>query len=280
MLRNLRSRSLFFTAPLVALFACTAPADTLRVGDVYYRDVYVLETDSLLYVSLPQDGKVLSIRKDRGETIEFTPSNDQERARLYQEWKAMRKSLMPSPPVSEYANTRAADFNLIARRDEVPQGPNDRVTEYSEEGVPILRLKGEYNPKDPRLQASILTNILRSRGGGYSSGPIAGGTFAGGGGGGGGGGFAGGGFGGGGGGGFGGGGGGGAFGGGGGGGAFGGGGGGVGGAAGGGGGIGGGGAGGGGGGAVFNNISQLFGTIDDALVGESPSQFSRQLQNF
>ena len=278
MQRNLRTGSILFVAPLVTLFACTAPADTLRVGDAYYRDVYVLETDSLLYVSLPKDGRVLSIRKDSGETIEFTPSSDQERARLHQEWKAMRKSLMPSPRVYEYANTRAADFNLIARRDAVRQGPNDRVTEYSEEGVPILRLKGEHSPKDPELQASIQSNILRLRGGrsrgaGNSFGSPAGGTagraFSSHGVGGGGGGFGGGG------GGFGGGGGG-----------IGGGGGGIGGGGGGigggGGGIGGGGGGigGAGGGAIFTNISQLFGTIDDALVGEPPSQFSRQLQNF
>ena len=44
------------------------------------------------------------------------------------------------------------------------------------------------------------------------------------------------------------------------------------------GGLGGGGFGGGGagGGALFSNISQLFGTIDDALVGESPATITLQ----
>ncbi len=264
--------STLMAIPVALFFVGPATADTLRVGETQYDDVYVLESDSLFYVSLPDVGRVLSIRKDSGQRIELTLSKDEERRQLYQKWKANREPDTASFLPKVGADDRPADLRPLVRGARVKQGLYERVTEYSDDDVPILRLKGEPRPKDPDLQASIRNNIARMRGSltkdskyplrGRPFGPASGRAFGRGGGGG----FGGGGLGGGaGGGGFGGGAGGG----------------GAGGA--GGGGVGGGGAGGGagggfggGGGAMFSNISQLFGTIDDASVGESPATITLQ----
>lgn len=276
MMHHLLKCSISLTMPVVLFFAGLATADSLRVGEKQYKNVYVLESDSLFYVSLPDDGRVLSIRKDNGQEIEVALSKDDERQQLYQRWKAKRASDSVSVLPKVGAEDRSADLLRIVSRSKVRLGPYDRVMEYSDKGVPILRLKGEYRPKNSNLQASIRNNIARMRGGipeatknppgVYPRGSAPGQTFArgrGGGGGFGGGGAGGGGLGGGtGGGGFGGGAGGGGFGGGAGGGGA--------------GGVGGGGAGGAGGGAVFSNIYDLFSTIDDASVGESPATITLQ----
>lgn len=275
MMHHLLKCSVSLTMPVALFFAGLATADSLRVGETQYKNVYVLESDSLFYVSLPDDGRVLSIRKDNGQEIEVALSKDDERQQLYQRWKAKRASDSVSVLPKVGAEDRSADLLRIVSRSKVRLGPYGRVMEYSDKGVPILRLKGEYRPKNSGLQASIRNNIARMRGGlpeatknplgGYPRGSASGQAFARGRGGGGG---------------LGGGAGGGGLGGGAGAGGGGAGGGGAGGGGAGGGGAGGGGAGGGGagagGGAMFSNISQLFGTIDDASVGESPATITLQ----
>ena len=117
-------------AMLAALFfADPATADTLRVGETQYEDVYVLESDSLFYVSLPDDGRVLSIRKDNGQVIEVALSKEEERRQLYRRWKAKREANTASLFPKVGADDRSADLRRLARRSRLKQGPYDRVTE-------------------------------------------------------------------------------------------------------------------------------------------------------
>ncbi len=262
MLRNLQIFSALVAAPLLALALSTASADTLRVGNTVYDDVYVLETDTLFYVSVPSDGSVLSIRKAENQTFELARSDDAERGQLYANWKAARKMRAPAPDFEIQAILKSAATKRSAPRGDLDQELNVPLKDVAEDGHPILRLKGVRMEDDPDLQAAINDNINRMRGispGANEPVPYASASprtgrlaFAGGGAAGAGGGRAGavGGFGGGG----------------------------QGGGGQGGGGQGGGGQGGGGqngGGGGFQNISDLFGTIDDLSVGEFPNPFAQ-----
>jgi hypothetical protein len=300
----MRTRFSIFAAAV--LIACTLPAfaDSIIVDGVTHDDVVIRESDARYYVQDPTDGSVFMVSKDSVEPEDvIIDANDENRNQLHQAWRLESglgekttyewrlKSELKATGYSDAAITNTPNAGptdrspiIISREAAVSDG---RVRNIKLDDVPlsaaldaVLRPLGlDYRVEDDYIYVSsperlrtepherietrvysytplgdTLPKIVVQNQGGYGAAASGGGAGGfGGGGGAGGGGFGGGGAGGGG------------FGGGGaGGGGFGGGG-------AGGGGFGGGGAGGGGGGQ-FTNISQLFGTIDDTLVGEPPAQ--------
>jgi hypothetical protein len=242
----------------------TAGADTLTLRDHSYDDVYVIESTRAYYVCLPGEGHALSIAKSDPSLDKVSIASDPlRREALYAEFKARkvqreRESQSNAGAASEARSDFEFKFEMGSQRSSFDQAVP------SKPAVPELRLKGEPRAAPPEIQDIINANlgVPESRqSGGYPGGGGGSSTGGGGGGGGMGGGGSGGGFGGGG----------------------------AGGAAasggggfaatggpgasGGGGAAGRGGAGGarGGGGVGFTNISELFSTINDAEVGESPN---------
>lgn len=241
-----------------ALTAVSAAADSVRIGDSHYDNVYVLDGESMYYVLLPGTGDILNVSKDNPDAHVEISANEAQRRSLYAQYKATRQANREADaeiapvPLEEYRGKLPNNVDLADSGDDFVE----RSIAYTSSGVPVLTLKGDYQPS-PELRARILANRTQPRTarthvvapphrstpaaraqGGFQGGGRAQGGFQSGGGGAGG-------FGAGGGGGFGGG--------------------------GGGGGARAGGGGGGGGGAGFTNISELFTTIDDTLVGETPN---------
>lgn len=232
---------------LSTLVLSPSQADSIRVGDESYDDVYVLESDSLVYVLLPESGKTLSFVKDPSLEISLSP-NDAERDALKARYQSTR-DVARSRSAARFEIETYADAPLDGRnrtqdwevRDEFTTRAAHASLSYSDRGVPVLRLKGDAKAGPPAMIARTTGGNagFAGRAGGGPAALAQGGGRAGGGG---------------------------AVGGAGGGGR-----------AGGGGGRGGAGGGGRGGGvAGFTNISELFGTIDDRSVGETPNAIVQQ----
>jgi len=282
-------RTRFSICSATLLIACTLPAfaDSIIVDGVTHDNVIIRESDARYYVQDPADGSVFIVSKDEAAPDDVTiDSSNEDRDQMHRSWRLERglgektsyewqlKSELQAREFSDAAITGSAPTGpsgqdpIVINRDRAMS--DGRVRNIKLDNVPlraaldaVLRPLGldyrveddyiyvsspdrlAYEPDDQIVtriynytpQGETLPKIVVQNQGGF--GAATGGGGAGGfgsGGGGGGGGFGGGG-------------------------------------AGGGGGFGGGGAGGGGAaGAQFTNISQLFGTIDDTLVGETPAQ--------
>jgi len=68
--------------------ALSASADSIKVGDTLYENVYVAEGGSNYYVSIPEDGRVLNVPKSDVDPASVIKTADQaQRAALLEKWK-------------------------------------------------------------------------------------------------------------------------------------------------------------------------------------------------
>jgi hypothetical protein len=67
---------LFYTLMGIALAVCSARADSIRVGNVLYRDVYIREGKDFYFVYHPEAGRMERVSKHRSNVSEVVMSED------------------------------------------------------------------------------------------------------------------------------------------------------------------------------------------------------------
>ncbi|MCC6488246.1 MAG: hypothetical protein IT364_12170 [Candidatus Hydrogenedentes bacterium] len=282
--RNIRFSGVRCVAVCAAMMCCAllATADRITIGDVSHDNVIVRESAGRYYVQFPETGKVLNVAKSSVSAASVQIADATIRQELQETWVANNAYASERKAVSEAVAakmarpepTRSEPIRITgpaktASNAAVPNGgrvyvmaPGYRSANRAAPGQRLetrgygLTISSDTLPKIiVRNQGGRSTAVsTNAYGGGIGGGGYGGNGYGGGGmgaglgaGGYGGGGFGGGGYGGGG-------------------------------AYGGGGGFGGGGGGyGGGGGRFFTNISDLFSSIDDRLVGETPAVIGMQV---
>jgi hypothetical protein len=82
----------------VALLGCAvaASADTIVVDGKTLEDVYVRQSDAVYYVQIPADGKVISVQKSAGVKVTLSTDNAQRDA-LLREWKTRNAANKSAP---------------------------------------------------------------------------------------------------------------------------------------------------------------------------------------
>ena len=186
-------RASLVLAVLLGLVSTGSIADSIELGGTRLEDVYIRESATLYYVCLPDDGRVLNIRKTdvAPGSVQITEDFETRHA-IFARWKAHRVKYAEIP---EDRMPKRFDLVTDSTKDGVQRsGPSESF--LAGRTMPILRGKG-VRRHDPELAARIQSNLARKRGGTASfvgSGPATGTASGGGGGGGAGGGGGGGGF--------------------------------------------------------------------------------------
>lgn len=84
----MRGRIIRIVAGAALTIALSATADSIKVGDTLYENVYVAEGGSNYYVSIPEDGRVLNVPKSEVDPSTVVKTQDQvQRAALLEKWK-------------------------------------------------------------------------------------------------------------------------------------------------------------------------------------------------
>jgi hypothetical protein len=114
----------------------TSYADSIRVGDVTYDNVYVVKGQAMYYVSLPKDGTVLNVDVSQVDpaTVKIT-ENKVERRQLFDDWsKKNRERLNLAPPVVgevKEAPKEVAPINQEPKRLTISAPPTDGAQTYN-----------------------------------------------------------------------------------------------------------------------------------------------------
>ncbi len=87
-------RSLITLAVLATGASLVASADSIKVGDKVYEDVYISEGGNGYYVSIPSDGSIVNVSKSEVDEKDISFTQDREaRKALYKEWLDKRREL-------------------------------------------------------------------------------------------------------------------------------------------------------------------------------------------
>jgi hypothetical protein len=171
---------------------CTAEAhaDSIAIGADRYENVYITEGSNAVYVCLPGEGRTISVLKGDPAlgAIAIEPDKAKREA-IYQEFTATRDRLANSRAVG--TSSDRPDYSLNGQIESVASRESaDSATPrpgVPEDGVPLLVLRGEPRPPNAELQAIIERNLSRAAGGraapagaGFEGGTGAGGRVSGG----------------------------------------------------------------------------------------------------
>ena len=86
--------SLITFAMLATGASLVAYADTIKVGDKVYEDVYISEGANGYYVSIPSEGSIVNVAKSEVDEKDVSFTQDREaRKALYKEWLDKRREL-------------------------------------------------------------------------------------------------------------------------------------------------------------------------------------------
>ena len=92
----------------VAGGALSASADSIKVGDRIYQDVYVSEGASGYYVGIPDDGSVVNVSKSEVDPKDVIITEDREaRKALYSKWLGKRRELSGEKPSEDMESAMA-----------------------------------------------------------------------------------------------------------------------------------------------------------------------------
>lgn len=158
----------FVVAVLLSLFPVDSIADSIELDGTQFQDVYIRESATLYYICLPDDGRILNIRKTdvEPESVKITEDFEARRA-IFARWKAHHAKFAKIPE-------ERIDLVTDSSGDEAGRsGPSESLVAGTP--VPILRGKGvrRYNPE---LAARIQANLARMRGGSAPTGSIGSGS--------------------------------------------------------------------------------------------------------
>lgn len=114
---------------VAGLFITTlAPADSIRVGDVYYRDVYIREGKDFYTVYHPEEGRMERVSKHRSNVSEVSISGDAAyREDLLARYRAKLGPALPTSapevsapkPAAPASVTRTLDGDLVKYRQQM-----------------------------------------------------------------------------------------------------------------------------------------------------------------
>ena len=119
---------LFYLIVAGLLITTLAPADSIRVGDVFYRDVYIREGKDFYTVYHPEEGRMERVSKHRSNVSEVAISEDAAyREDLLTRYRAKLGPALPTPapevsapkPAAPASVTRTLDGDLVKYRQQM-----------------------------------------------------------------------------------------------------------------------------------------------------------------
>jgi uncharacterized membrane protein YgcG len=103
-------------------WALMGSADSIKVGDTTYSDVYITEGANMYYVSFPQDGAVLNVSKSEVDAGSVTITADKDlRGALYKKWLAARDQTPARSAPPEKAPDKTSEAPAKTQSDQPPK---------------------------------------------------------------------------------------------------------------------------------------------------------------